>query len=130
MAKTINVLCTKEPWGWLIVHGYKDIENRTWRTDYRGELYISTSKTPYEDEDKYIVDVERQYGVKIPREQLRYGGIIGKIILVDCVTKSKSKWFQKGYYGFVLEHPKRIDFIPIKSQRMIFTMTAMPVKEV
>lgn len=130
MTKTIKVLCTREPWGWLIVNGYKGIESRTWQTDYRGELYISTSKTPYDNEDEYIIDVERQYGVKIPREELRYGGIIGKVFLVDVVTKSKSKWFQKGYYGFVLKNQTRVEFTPISSQRLIFSMTGLNIKEV
>ena len=130
MAKTIKVLCTKEPFGYLILAGIKNIENRCWQTHYRGELYISTSKAPYPDEEQYIRDLENHYGVKIPREELRYGGIIGKVELVDVVTKSKSPWYQQGYYGFVLKAPRRVEFTPIKSQRMIFTMSGLNIKEV
>ena len=34
----MKALTIKQPWASLIVHGIKDIENRTWRTDYRGPL--------------------------------------------------------------------------------------------
>jgi hypothetical protein len=34
------------PWPWLIFHYGKDVENRNWKTDYRGTLLIHASKTP------------------------------------------------------------------------------------
>lgn len=34
----MKALTIKQPWASLIVHGIKDIENRTWRTDYRGPV--------------------------------------------------------------------------------------------
>ena len=38
--KELKVLVVRQPWAWLIVNGYKDIENRSWRTRYRGALLI------------------------------------------------------------------------------------------
>ena len=38
-------LAVKQPWASLICSGIKDIENRTWQTDYRGRLYIVASST-------------------------------------------------------------------------------------
>jgi len=38
-----NVLSVKAPYSYLICYGVKDVENRTWRTDYRGPLYIHSS---------------------------------------------------------------------------------------
>jgi hypothetical protein len=29
-------LSVRQPWAWLIVNGYKDVENRSWTTHYRG----------------------------------------------------------------------------------------------
>ncbi len=121
MYKEINILCVKQPFSWLIVSGVQNIENRSWNTNYRGELYISTSKTPYPDEDEIIAQIEKQYKVKIPSSQLRYGGIIGKVELVDVVTESQSKWHHEGFFGFVLRKPKLIRFMPIKSERGVFT---------
>ncbi len=39
----MKCLSVKNPWGYLICAGIKDVENRTWKTDYRGELYIHAS---------------------------------------------------------------------------------------
>ena len=39
----MKVIVIRQPWAWLIVHGFKDIENRSWRTRYRGALLIQAS---------------------------------------------------------------------------------------
>jgi hypothetical protein len=41
--KTLSVVW---PWPWLIMYGGKDIENRSWRTDYRGRILIHVLKKP------------------------------------------------------------------------------------
>jgi hypothetical protein len=33
-------LSVRQPWAWAIVSGYKDVENRSWPTNYRGTLFI------------------------------------------------------------------------------------------
>ena len=33
-------LSIRQPWAWLIAHGWKNIENRTWPTGYRGRFLI------------------------------------------------------------------------------------------
>lgn len=37
------VLSIRRPWTWLILHGGKNVENRTWTTTYRGLLLIHAS---------------------------------------------------------------------------------------
>jgi len=32
----VKCLSIRQPWAWLIIHGGKDVENRTWWTDYPG----------------------------------------------------------------------------------------------
>ena len=39
----VKVLSVKNPFAYLILQGGKDVENRTWTTDYRGRLYIHVS---------------------------------------------------------------------------------------
>jgi len=39
----VKVIVVRQPWAWLIVNGYKDIENRSWHTRYRGKLLIQAS---------------------------------------------------------------------------------------
>ena len=36
----MKVLSIRQPWAWAIVAGFKPVENRTWKTGYRGPLLI------------------------------------------------------------------------------------------
>jgi hypothetical protein len=114
-----RVLSIRQPWAWLIVHGFKPIENRTWTTDYRGNLLIHAASKPDRVTQKTIRDC---YGIILPpARELRLGGIIGEAELVDVVEYSSSAWFT-GPYGFVLALPKPRRFRPLKGQQRIFTI--------
>ena len=39
----MKVLSVKEPFATLITNGIKKIETRSWKTNYRGELFIHAS---------------------------------------------------------------------------------------
>lgn len=43
----MKVLSIQQPWAHLIVSGCKDVENRGWKTDYRGPLFIHASGLPW-----------------------------------------------------------------------------------
>ena len=45
-----QAISIRQPWAWLIVHGWKNIENRMWRTSYRGPVLIHASKGMTQDE--------------------------------------------------------------------------------
>src|SRR5215472_1457845 len=36
----MKALSVRQPWAWLIVNGYKPVENRNWLTKFRGRLLI------------------------------------------------------------------------------------------
>ena len=36
----MKAITIKQPWASLIVEGIKDIENRTWKTSFRGRVLI------------------------------------------------------------------------------------------
>ena len=117
--KDVKVLVVRQPWAWLIVHGFKDIENRSWKTRYRGKLLIQASanlpsKDHLEEDRRWV----KKRGVKLP-EELETGGIVGKVELVDCVDRSRSKWFE-GPIGWVLTKPKRLPFMPLKGRLGLF----------
>lgn len=42
----MRAITVRQPWASLITHAGKDIENRTWRTGYRGPLLIHAALTP------------------------------------------------------------------------------------
>jgi hypothetical protein len=115
----LKVLVIRQPWAWLIVHGFKDIENRSWKTRYRGTLLIQASANlPARrmlEEDCLFA---RALGAELP-EEFDTGGIIGIVQLVDCVTSSRSKWFH-GLVGWVLTKPKTLRFMPLKGRLGLF----------
>jgi hypothetical protein len=45
----IRGLSVRPPWSWAIAHAGKDVENRTWRTPYRGLVAIHASRTVERD---------------------------------------------------------------------------------
>lgn len=101
--RTGLALSIQQPWAWLIVNGYKPVENRDWSTRLRGRVGIHAGKKL--DLDGYNW-VRRQFpSIKLPpRGEFPLGGIVGFATLVDCVTSLDSPWFV-GKYGFVLADP-------------------------
>jgi ASCH domain len=115
----MKVIVIRQPWAWLIVNGYKDIENRSWATKYRGPLLIQASaRKPSKPELKYFLAYARKRGVELP-DEFDLGGIVGMVRLDDCVEKSRSKWFG-GPVGWILSKPKRLLFVAMKGQLGLF----------
>lgn len=92
----MKALSVKQPFADNIIFHGKDIENRTWRTKFRGTVAIHAGMKFHDYAD--LSDEEK-------KEMVR-GAIVGVVDVVDCVDKHKSKWFQKGFYGFVLKNPR------------------------
>lgn len=89
----LKVLSVRQPYAYLIIYGGKDVENRTWRTHYRGRLYIHSPSFQYSD---YITSA-----------------IIGYVDLVDVISDSDSKWAEENQWHWVLKNPVAIE--PIKN---------------
>jgi hypothetical protein len=97
----MKVISVRQPWAWVIMNGGKDIENRRWATRYRGPLLIQAgARRPTGPEMDEARIYARKRGVNLP-EDFDLGGIVGMVRLDDCITKSRSKWFQ-GPVGWVL----------------------------
>ena len=75
----VKVLSIREPYASLIKMKIKTIETRSFKTNYRGELYIhaSLSKSNVDDELSKLVTP-------------MYGKIICKCKLVDCVLMTEN----------------------------------------
>jgi hypothetical protein len=128
----VKALSLWQPWAWLIIHGGKDVENRRWPTRYRGPLLVHASKRRPDPE--YIGDVDEWLGwlpdvsmrsalARLPEiDEFDYGGIVGQVELVDCVTKSDSPWFV-GPYGFVLRNPQPLPFRAVRGRQGLFEVT-------
>jgi hypothetical protein len=99
----------RQPWAWLIVNGYKDIENRSWRTRYRGRILIHAGVSTRELKEHVLEGIRRRYGIRLPSEYDR-GGIVGVVDIVDCLKRTRSPWHIRGQMGWRLERPRRLKF--------------------
>lgn len=121
----VKVLSIREPYASLIKLKIKTIETRSFKTNYRGELYIhaSLSKSNVGDDLSKLV---------MPM----YGKIICKCKLVDCVlmTKEYVKYvkdnmpmeykcglYEEGRYALILENIEEIDAIKAKGKLGIWS---------
>jgi hypothetical protein len=119
----MRALSIKQPWAWLIANGHKDIENRSWKTTFRGPVLIHSGKMY----DGDMLGVQKINGVVIPPIVFRFpgreiemGGIIGMADIVDCVQQSGSVWHNSGSWGFVIKNARPLPFMPCRGQLGFF----------
>lgn len=114
------VLSILQPWAWLIVHGYKDIENRRWRTRQRGDFLIHAGKRWGREQKDDLAYVRSRFpDIPLP-DKFDLGGIVGAARIVDCVDSSPSPWFS-GPFGFQLAEGRPAPaFIPLRGQLGFF----------
>lgn len=106
----MKALSIIQPWASLIAVGIKDIENRTWRTNYRGEFLIhaSAKRLPAgwtaltSEQYAAATRLVNPYGKENDVKQLPVSAIIGKARLVVCVKNHPSVWAEKGVWNWVL----------------------------
>jgi hypothetical protein len=109
-----KAISIQQPWSWLIVNGFKDIENRDWPTRFRGRVLIHAGKKIDAQDEDFYADL-KQKGIDFPLGTFdrMTGGIVGEAEIVDCVTASESRWFF-GRYGFVIRNARPLPFMPCK----------------
>jgi hypothetical protein len=106
----MKALSIIQPWAWLIVNGYKDVENRDWPTRVRGRVWIHAGKKF--DDEGYAFVAKNFPHIPLPsKASFRRGGVVGQATITDCVSGSASPWFF-GDFGFVLADAKPVEFIP------------------
>lgn len=124
----MKVLSLKEPFATLIKNKKKYIETRSWKTNYRGEIYIHASLTKIGKS----IDGRAELINLIGDDEMNYGNIICKCQLVDCIemteefiNKIKNKEYQQyicgnyalGRYAWILEDIEPLEKpIPAKGQ--------------
>lgn len=92
-------LSIQQPWAWLIVNGYKDVENRTWLSHLRGWIGIHAGQKFDKQGESWVKDEFPD--ITLPAEYPC--GLVGRAQLIDCIQESKSPWFF-GPYGFLLQN--------------------------
>lgn len=121
-------LSIRQPWAWMILHAGKDIENRDWPTAFVGRCLLHAGLTMTRAEYAAGRDVLRAiHGPKFdlpPADELRRGGIVGSVVIRDCVLNSNSPWFA-GPFGFQLVEPWPCPFTPLKGRLQFFNAPKM-----
>ncbi len=117
-------LSVRQPWAWAIIHGGKDIENRSKSAftylNRTGRIAIHAAKGMTRDEYEDAAHFMQGVGVNPPLPgELQRAGIIGSVDVVELVKRSQSPWFF-GPCGLVLARPAPCDFIPCKGQLGFF----------
>jgi ASCH domain len=107
----LRALTIKQPWAHLIIHGGKDIENRSWNTKLRGRFFVHAALVDDHDAMSSFLDFYPQF----KDQDLIRGAIIGSVEIVDVMTECSSFWF-RGPKGFVLKDPKPCAPIYCKGQ--------------
>lgn len=115
----MKVLSLKEPYATLIKLGQKQIETRSFKTNYRGTLYIHASLSKV---NKKILNNSKLMFL-IKDNEFSYGHIICKCELVDCIymdeafiKKIKTNpqeyicgEYAKGRYAWILKNVEILD---------------------
>ena len=110
---TDEVVClsVRQPYAALLVHGIKIIELRSWRTNYRGRIYIHASKSSLELPERW------QYiRAEIPdgKTEMR-GKIVGCVTLTDCrqATQDDERYafanVSKNHFAWVCSSPSHFE---------------------
>jgi hypothetical protein len=118
----MKAISIRQPWAWLILHGGKDIENRSWSTGFTGRVLIHASKGMTRDEYDEAAECydPGDIGPDLPPfEKLERGGIVGAVDITGCTASHPSPWFF-GRYGFTLANPEAWPFIPYRGQLGFF----------
>jgi hypothetical protein len=123
----IKVLTIREPFATLIKNKIKYIETRSWKTNYRGELYIQAGIAKIRKEVRERKGLSKLYF----DNNLNYGYIICKCNLIDCIYMTQefieqerinnpnnfiAGNYEVGRYAWVLSDVEPISPIKVKGQ--------------
>lgn len=88
----MKALSICQPYPHLILTREKRVENREWRTDYRGPLLLHAGKS-------------RRYLDGYPESDMVFGALLGTATLVDCLHIDEiDRGVHDGRYPWVADH--------------------------
>lgn len=124
----MKALTVRQPWAWAIIHGGKDVENRSRSTKHRGQLYIHAGLgySAEAETDHAMRHSWRAAAEALPAERgnmgplrktdlfLDYGRVIGTVDVVGCHHADWcwddgtycSQWAQPDAWHWQLANPR------------------------
>ncbi|MCT9624304.1 ASCH domain-containing protein [Pseudarthrobacter equi] len=109
-----RAMTIRNPWAWAIINGGKDVENRSWQTDYRGPLYIHAGLAEPSEADRadpLLSKALENAASSNLDTRFRRGYVLGTVNLSsihhanDCKTQANtmcSEWAHPGQYHWEL----------------------------
>ena len=99
----MKALSIKQPWASLIAHGIKDIENRTWKTNFRGRIYIhatgvSAGHFTHVLSESQLDVIYKKTDFRFLDTTLIKSAIIGEVDIIDCFINHPCIWAEKSEY--------------------------------
>lgn len=114
------------PWPWTIFYGGKDVENRPWALDFRGDIVLHATKHFDADSVPFIERTLRKGSFKPPLmlPSAHAEGLIGVVEIVGCYeideTRPPGRW-EMGPFCWEIANPRAFAKpIPWKGKQGIF----------
>ena len=128
----MKTLSVQQPWATFIAQGWKTIEVRTWRTDYRGALLIAASKgsnlpvsVTHIEEEGEMIPMPR--GVALCVVDLLE---IRPLLRADIEAANLDpEDYNTGSYAWILGNPRRVEQVPIKGRLSLYYTPDLIIKE-
>lgn len=109
MKKQFSAISVWQPWAWLIVNGYKDVENRDWapigeKIGQRIAIHAPLRKVTKDEYVEFLKVVKERRIKKYPKspDDFVYGAVIGTAVLEKVAKRIKSYWAQRGSFHWKL----------------------------
>lgn len=125
-----QALSLKQPWAALLAAGFKSIEVRRWRTNYRGPVLIHAARIP---DDRELAWSHVPAKLRATAELV--GGIVGVGTLTSCKVYRRpqafvadqalhlndSSWFEpRGLFGFCFTGLRELPFRQVPGYVRLF----------
>lgn len=113
-----KALTVRNPWAWAIINAGKDVENRSWQTEYRGQVFIHAGLAEPTERDltnQLISEALANAADNNIDTRFRPGYALGTVDLhsihhaTDCKAQANtmcSDWAHPGQYHWVLTNPR------------------------
>lgn len=123
----IPALTLYRPWPALILRAGKNVENRTWRTNYRGPLLLHAGQRWDHSAVEFASTIWTAGSHSaldwIPQDPDAHPtGLVGAVRLYDCHRAIPSRWAAPGQWHWMLEDPYEFaDPIPCTGKQQLWS---------
>lgn len=125
-------LSVQQPWAWLIVNGWKDIENRSWLKRFPPRILVHTGLQLDAGADVSILQgvhpatgrglnpaIRDAYHAAATTEKIKFGGFVGMVDITGVQGDHDSEWFV-GDYGYMLANAQPLPFLRFRGMLGFF----------